>query len=100
MARSWSGCAAIVRQAGHDDARVSPGDRYSAVLRRRGETAPPRVLAALRPKMLELSGTLADGAHTYLVTADTPGERVNCSVTSPSYALSRPLCSRRTARSS
>ncbi len=35
-----------------------------------GETAPPRVLAALRPKMLELSGTLADGAHTYLVTAE------------------------------
>lgn len=34
------------------------------------ETAPPRVLAALRPKMLELSGTLADGAHTYLVTPE------------------------------
>ncbi len=34
------------------------------------ETAPPRVLAALRPKMLELSGTLGDGAHTYLVTPE------------------------------
>ena len=34
------------------------------------ETAPPRVLAALRPKMLELSGTLADGAHPYLVTPE------------------------------
>lgn len=34
------------------------------------ESAPPRVLAALRPKMLELSGTLADGAHTYLVTPE------------------------------
>jgi probable F420-dependent oxidoreductase len=31
-------------------------------------TAPPRVLAALRPKMLALSATLADGAHPYLVT--------------------------------
>src|SRR5450631_448744 len=29
--------------------------------------APPRVLAALRPKMLELSASMADGAHTYLV---------------------------------
>jgi probable F420-dependent oxidoreductase len=34
------------------------------------ETAPPRVLAALRPKMLELSATLADGAHPYLVTPE------------------------------
>jgi probable F420-dependent oxidoreductase len=33
-------------------------------------SAPPRVLAALRPKMLELSATLADGAHPYLVTAE------------------------------
>ncbi|MGH2865606.1 MAG: LLM class flavin-dependent oxidoreductase, partial [Solirubrobacteraceae bacterium] len=32
------------------------------------QIAPPRVLAALREKMLELSGTLADGAHPYLVT--------------------------------
>jgi probable F420-dependent oxidoreductase len=37
------------------------------------ETAPPRVLAALRPKMLELSGTLADGAHPYLVTPEHTG---------------------------
>jgi probable F420-dependent oxidoreductase len=28
------------------------------------------VLAALRPKMIELSGTLADGAHPYLVTPE------------------------------
>jgi probable F420-dependent oxidoreductase len=34
------------------------------------ETGPPRVLAALRPKMLELSGQLADGAHPYLVTPE------------------------------
>ncbi len=33
-------------------------------------SAPPRVLAALRPKMLELAGTLADGAHPYLVTPE------------------------------
>lgn len=34
------------------------------------ETGPPRVLAALRPRMLELAGTLADGAHPYLVTPE------------------------------
>ncbi len=32
------------------------------------ESPPPRVLAALRPKMLALAGELADGAHPYLVT--------------------------------
>ncbi|MBJ7385912.1 MAG: LLM class F420-dependent oxidoreductase [Mycolicibacterium sp.] len=31
---------------------------------------PARVLAALGPKMIELSGELADGAHPYLVTPD------------------------------
>jgi probable F420-dependent oxidoreductase len=34
------------------------------------ELGPPRVLAALRPKMLELSRTHADGAHPYLVTPE------------------------------
>jgi probable F420-dependent oxidoreductase len=32
--------------------------------------APPRVLAALGPKMLDLSAERADGAHTYLVTPE------------------------------
>jgi probable F420-dependent oxidoreductase len=32
--------------------------------------APPRVLAALRPKMLELSRDRAQGAHTYFVTPE------------------------------
>ena len=31
------------------------------------QTRPPRLLAALGPKMLELSATAADGAHTYFV---------------------------------
>jgi probable F420-dependent oxidoreductase len=31
---------------------------------------PARVLAALGPKMIELSGELADGAHPYLVTPE------------------------------
>ncbi|MFV8166985.1 LLM class F420-dependent oxidoreductase [Mycobacterium sp. 134] len=31
---------------------------------------PPRLLAALGPKMIELSGTHADGAHPYLVTPE------------------------------
>lgn len=32
--------------------------------------APPRLLAALGPRMLELAATRADGAHTYLVTPE------------------------------
>lgn len=35
-----------------------------------GSTRVARVLAALGPKMLELAATLADGAHSYLVTPD------------------------------
>jgi probable F420-dependent oxidoreductase len=39
-------------------------DVYRAV---RPDPAPPRVLAALGPKMLELAAARADGAHTYFV---------------------------------
>ena len=35
-----------------------------------GKTAPPRVLAALGPKMLELARDRAQGAHPYLVTPE------------------------------
>ena len=35
-----------------------------------GVGRPPRLLAALGPKMIELSGSLADGAHPYLVTPE------------------------------
>jgi probable F420-dependent oxidoreductase len=35
-----------------------------------GVGRPPRLLAALGPKMIELSGELADGAHPYLVTPE------------------------------
>ena len=35
-----------------------------------GSGRPTRLLAALGPKMIELSGTHADGAHPYLVTPD------------------------------
>ena len=41
--------------------------RYTAVA---PAEAPPRVLAALGPKMLELSASSADGAHPYLTTPD------------------------------
>ncbi len=41
-----------------------------------GQTPPPRVLAALGPKMLELSRDRAQGAHPYLVTPEhTAGAR-------------------------
>ena len=35
-----------------------------------GVGRPPRLLAALGPKMIELSGTHADGAHPYLITPE------------------------------
>ncbi len=35
-----------------------------------GGVRPPRLLAALGPKMIELSGAMADGAHPYLVTPE------------------------------
>ena len=38
-----------------------------------GVGRPPRLLAALGPKMIELSGELADGAHPYLVTPEQTG---------------------------
>lgn len=38
-----------------------------------GVGRPPRLLAALGPKMIELSGELADGAHPYLVTPEHTG---------------------------
>ncbi|WP_024804137.1 LLM class F420-dependent oxidoreductase [Nocardia sp. BMG51109] len=41
-----------------------------------GAQRPARLLAALGPKMIELSGTAADGAHPYLVTPEhTAGAR-------------------------
>ena len=38
------------------------------------EHDPPWIIAALGPRMLELSRDLADGAHPYLVTRSTPPE--------------------------
>jgi probable F420-dependent oxidoreductase len=40
------------------------------MLAHEGETRVARVLAALGPKMLQLSATMADGAHPYLVTPE------------------------------
>jgi probable F420-dependent oxidoreductase len=42
-------------------------DLYRAV---KPETTPPRLLAALGPKMLELARDRADGAHTYFVSPE------------------------------
>jgi probable F420-dependent oxidoreductase len=48
-------------------------DVYRAVA---PESRPPRLLAALGPKMLELAGARADGAHTYFVPPEhTAGAR-------------------------
>src|SRR6266498_504627 len=45
-------------------------DEAAAAYRAVKPVAPPRVLAALGPKMLELSAERANGAHTYLVTPE------------------------------
>jgi probable F420-dependent oxidoreductase len=46
-------------------------DVYRAV---RPDPAPPRILAALGPKMLELAAERADGAHTYFVPPEHTAE--------------------------
>ncbi len=46
------------------DAMDSAYDVYRAVM---PDERPPRLLAALGPKMLELAGSRGDGAHTYFV---------------------------------
>jgi len=45
-------------------------DAAAAAYRAVKPAPPPRVLAALGPKMLELAAERADGAHTYLVTPE------------------------------
>jgi probable F420-dependent oxidoreductase len=45
-------------------------DEAATVYRAVKPETPPRVLAALGPRMLELSAERADGAHTYLVTPE------------------------------
>jgi probable F420-dependent oxidoreductase len=45
-------------------------DEAAAAYRAVKPAAPPRVLAALGPKMLDLSSKRANGAHTYLVTPE------------------------------
>jgi probable F420-dependent oxidoreductase len=45
-------------------------DEAAAAYRAVKPAAPPRVLAALGPKMLDLSAERADGTHTYLVTPE------------------------------
>jgi probable F420-dependent oxidoreductase len=44
--------------------------RKAVYMSQRPAEPPPTVLAALRPKMVELSAELADGAHTYNVTPE------------------------------
>ncbi len=67
----------VERMRGHDYAKpLSTMREYLQALDEApyfaagADSAPPRVLAALRPKMIELSGALADGAHPYLVTPE------------------------------
>ncbi|MBE1586364.1 TIGR03620 family F420-dependent LLM class oxidoreductase [Nonomuraea angiospora] len=66
--------APLVTGRGHDYARPLAAMRtYLEAMDQADQTLPvpptpaPRILAALRPKMLELSRDLADGAHSYFV---------------------------------
>jgi probable F420-dependent oxidoreductase len=70
--------AHMVEKVRHQSYDPKPVSRMRAYLEEMAEVKyrapapaerPPTVLAALGPKMLELAGTLADGAHPYNVTA-------------------------------
>jgi len=56
---------------GYLDGMDKGAEVYRAV---RPEPAPPRVLAALGPKMLELAAERADGAHSYFVPPEHTAE--------------------------
>jgi hypothetical protein len=57
-----------------------------------GQTPPPRVLAALGPKMLELARDRAAGAHPYLVDRSTPRRPGRCWARARCWPSSRPWC--------
>jgi probable F420-dependent oxidoreductase len=56
----------LAKMRAYLDAMDQAAGAYRAVK----PAAPPRVLAALGPRMLDLSAERADGAHTYLVTPE------------------------------
>ena len=60
---------------GYLDGMDKGAEVYRAV---RPEPAPPRVLAALGPKMLELAAERADGAHSYFVPPEHTAEARRC----------------------
>jgi len=71
--------AHMVEKVRHQSYDPKPVSRMRAYLEEMAEVKyrapapaerPPTVLAALGPKMLELAGTLADGAHPYNVTPE------------------------------
>ena len=62
-----------------------------------GAARPVRLLAALGPKMIELSGTHADGAHPYLVLPDQTAPRAPSSAPTSGSCPSRPSPSAGTA---
>ena len=61
---------ARVRQAARDHARLSRCHGRGGVLSAAGRGAATACIAALRPKMLELAKTRAQGAHTYFATPE------------------------------
>jgi probable F420-dependent oxidoreductase len=57
----------LAKMRAYLDAMDEAAAAYRAV---KPDVSPPRVLAALGPKMLDLSAERANGAHTYLVTPE------------------------------
>jgi probable F420-dependent oxidoreductase len=74
LGEAWPGRFVLGLGVSHASAIDQTGQRYERPLERMreyldgmGEVTVPRVLAALRPRMLELARDRTDGAHTYFV---------------------------------
>ena len=78
----------------HGEAPRSTGERVTtnafAPLDIRGTTAPPVLVAALGPAMLELAGTLADGTITWMTGTGTVGSHISPRIRQAAAAAGRP----------
>ena len=78
----------------HGEAPRSTGERVTtnafAPLDIRGTTAPPVLVAALGPAMLELAGTLADGTITWMTGTGTVGSHISPRIRQAAVAAGRP----------
>jgi F420-dependent oxidoreductase-like protein len=78
----------------HGEAPRSTGERVTtnafAPLDIRGTAAPPVLVAALGPAMLELAGTVADGTITWMTGTGTVGSHISPRIRQAAAAAGRP----------